>query len=143
MVSSRFSSAGSARTPSSTPSNAGRWKPGAAPSFTSRSTAIRSPERDLLEPRLHVHPPALELDPAALGIQRPGQGVVGQRQLEPLFDLAAQRWILDGHDRLYAAVEVAFHQVGRTHEVLRVRPGAEPDDAGMFEEAADERATHE
>ena len=59
---------------------------------------------------------AVDVVPAAVGVELPGQRVVGQVHLEDLLEAGLQLGLVDRHQRLDAPVEVAGHQVGRADE---------------------------
>ena len=81
-------------------------------------------------------------DPGAVGFEAPRERVVGEVELEDLVEAGAQPAVGDAQHRLDAAIEVAGHHVGRSDDVLGVvAPGcAEPEDARVLEEPADDRA---
>ena len=143
-------------THAATSPRSGSWKPGQAPSFTSRSRrpAGRQPRvGPAPRPRRGqlVHAPlgvdalaASALAPRAVGAELPRQHVVGEvdRRGSPAAGPAAPD-VSIGATHLDALVEVAGHEVGRA-DVVRRPAGAgavaEAVDAGVLEVAAEDRA---
>src|SRR5437764_11574567 len=131
------------------PPNAGHRKPAGAESFTSRSTnkldrldlvAPRPGHRQLLQAlvRVHTHPGG-DLGPRPVGLQLPGQDVVGEVDRQDLVEAGGEGGIGDRDQRLDPLVEVAHHEVGGADVVDGVDAGRpEPVDARVLEVAADD-----
>ena len=66
--------------------------------------------------------------------------LVAHRQLQHVAQIVLGGRQGDPHQRLDPAVQVAVHQVGRADPVLGVVAGAEPEDPGVLQEPADDRA---
>src|SRR6266853_1303424 len=94
------------------------------------------PERFLRAERLL---PAVPLDERAVRPKLPRLDVVGEERVQDPAEPRAVLRIHHGHDQLDAPVEVARHPVGAPDEDLRVAAVSELEDAGVLEEAVDDR----
>src|SRR5579885_3808841 len=119
-------------TPSAIPSRPGSRKPGQAPIFTSRSTAIAAPapagplEGQLLQADLGVHTgTGRHLGPAAVAVQLPGQGVVEQVDVEDLLQPGPEVRVVHRGHGLHPPVQVPGPEVGRADEEAATLPLAE------------------
>src|SRR5256886_12102278 len=149
MLSVRPSRWGPGATPSTRPERSGSRKPAPTASLTSNSgqegfTVQQSSsllgQRGQLLLRVHVLF-RLHLVPAAVGPQRPAEGVVREPDGQYLRQPGLERGIEYGSHRLHAAVEVALHHVRRPDVVARPAAiAAEAEDARMLEEVAHDRA---
>src|SRR5256886_16824499 len=99
--------------PSATPARSGRWNPGPAPSFTSRSSiryavhpvAVRALDRKLFEACVRAE--ALDRGHAAprpVRTELPREHVVGKRNVEDLLQAVPQPRVRDRDDGLDPAV---------------------------------------
>jgi hypothetical protein len=78
--------------------------------------------------------------PGAVRAEQPGVAVVGQQHGDQLLDPGARAGVLDRHDDLDPAVEVALHQVRRAQARLGRAAVGEAEDPRVLEELADDRA---
>src|SRR2546430_15467092 len=107
--------------PSATPARSGRWNPGPAPSFTSRSSiryavhpvAVRALDRKLLEACVRAE--ALDrghAPPRPVRTKLPREHVVGERNVQDLLQAVPQPGAGDRDDGLDPPLRASRHQVG-------------------------------
>src|SRR4051812_42314226 len=120
-----------------------KWIPGSAlsrsPGMTESSTNLR--QQRLLRRMRHVIA-RRRARVAAIGVQQPGLGVVGEVILKRFGVNALRELHVDDREAyLDAAQQVAFHPVRAGAVDFRVAAVGEPVHAAVFEKAADDR-TH-
>src|SRR5207248_2484171 len=81
-----------------------------------------------------------EHHPTALGAELPHRGVVLEQDVERTRDLLLCARLLDRRHELDTVVEVAWHEVGASHQVSRRTAGVEDEQAAVLEEAAEDAA---
>src|SRR5659263_291306 len=76
------------------------------------------------------------LHPAAVVVQLPCDDLGGHRQVQEVLQLGPDTRVLDLHQGLHPAVEVAVHQVGTAQPHLRRCVAVEPQHPGVLQESA-------
>ena len=78
--------------------------------------------------------------PSGVGIEGPGQTIVGELDIDDPLDVPLERRILDRHQRLDPSIEITGHEVGRTDvgDGTGTRSMTEVVDPRMLEIATDD-----
>src|SRR5215831_3246252 len=105
------------------------------------SQAMRADLRRLLELLLGVDCAGLAYaTPVPVGVEFPGERVVGLEQIDYLVEPALQHRVHHRCQHLDAPVEVALHEIGGSDQVSRFLTAAEAVDPRVLEIAAHDRA---